>query len=153
LGRRVAALIEAAPAAGPPPRAKRLIPVTASAVVVAVIAGAGILGARRPDWTIEIEGTELAPAAVATASGWNAETGTRIVLDVEGLEPAPPGQHYELWLTRESVHVSAGTFTGPGRVEMWAGVRRSDYPRLWITLEPADQYTGPSNQTVLDTGA
>lgn len=154
LGRRVAALVAAAPLAGAPRRVnRRWVPVTAVAALAIVIASAGILGARRPDWTVEIEGTELAPAAIATARGWNAATGTRIVLDVDGLEPAPPGQHYEFWLTSDAVHVSAGTFTGPGTIEMWAGVSRSDYPRLWITLEPADEDSGPSPQTVLDTGA
>lgn len=154
LGRQVEALVMAVPPAGIAPRKKRWqVPVTAAAVVATVIASAGILATRRPDWTIEIAGTELAPEAVAIASGWNAPTGTRIVLDVDGLEPAPPGQHYELWFTRDSVHISAGTFTGPGTVEMWAGVARSDYPRLWVTLEQADEDSGPSRETVLDTGA
>lgn len=155
LGRQVETLVLAAPPAGIGPGKKRWpIPVVAAAAVTAaVITSAGILAARRPDWTVEIAGTELAPGAVAVASGWNARTGTRIVLDVDGLEPAPPGQHYELWFTRESVHISAGTFTGPGRVEMWAGVARSDYPRLWVTLEQADEDSGPSRETVLDTGA
>jgi Anti-sigma-K factor rskA len=154
LGRQVEALVVAAPPAGMAPRKRRWqVPVTAAAVVATVIASAGILATRRPDWTVEIAGTELAPEAVAIASGWNAPTGTRIVLDIEGLDPAPPGLHYELWFTRDSVHISAGTFTGPGVVELWAGVARSDYPRLWVTLEQADEDSGPSRETVLDTGA
>ncbi len=83
--------------------------------------------------------------------GWNESTGTRVVLDIEGLAPAPPGSVYELWFTRDDVHVSAGTFTGPGEVELWVGVSRGAFPRLWVNLEPIVGDESRSGFTVLDT--
>jgi len=61
-------------------------------------------------------------------------------------------QTWELWLTSEAVHVSAGTFTAAGDVELWVGVARRDYPRLWVTLEPVDEDESLSGLNVLDTG-
>ena len=61
-------------------------------------------------------------------------------------------QTWELWLTSEAVHVSAGTFTAAGDVELWVGVARRDYPRPWVTLEPVDEGESLSGLNVLDTG-
>lgn len=105
----------------------------------------------RSDWTVELEATSTAPEAMATVAGWNLDHGTRMVLDVSGLDPADPGTYYELWLTApDGRHVSAGTFRESGRIEVTAGVRRSDFPRLWITLEPAGDGS-QFGETVLDT--
>jgi len=74
-----------------------------------------------------------------------------MVLEVWGLDPADDGSYYELWLTApDGRHVSAGTFRDSGRFEVVAGVRRSDFPRIWVTLEPADDDPGPTSRTVLD---
>lgn len=122
---------------------------------VAVLALTALLGIRlsdRPDWSMELGPGSAAPDAAATVAGWNMEYGTRIVIDVEGLEPTGPDGYYELWFTApDGRHVSAGTFRMSGRFEMMAGVRRADFPRLWITREPADDDPGPFSETVLDT--
>lgn len=127
----------------------------AAAVAVVVVVAGGLLGWRawemRPDWEVELVPTPAAPTAAVVVAGWNTDTGTRMELDVSGLPPARDG-FYEVWLTdEEGRHISAGTFRDSGTVTVWAGVRRSDFPRIWITLEPIDDDPGPSAVTVLDT--
>ena len=123
----------------------------AIAVVVAVAAGAIALRSNDPDWEVPIAGTDLAPTAGGSVLGWNTPNGTRLALNLDGLDPAPEGFVYEFWLSAERQHISAGTFNAPAGVELWAGVSRRDFPRLWITLEPLDLNTSPSGHTVLDT--
>ncbi len=121
--------------------------------VLALTAGLiGLTGPDSPDWEVALPATDLAPDAAATVSGWNEEAGTRMVVDIEGLAPAPAGSFYEFWLSNGPVHISAGTFQTSGEIELWSGVARADYPRLWITLEPIDEDESPTTHTVLDTG-
>ena len=75
-----------------------------------------------------------------------------MLLAVNGLDPAPDGYIYEFWLSDGPRYVSAGTFRAGGVVELWVGVSRRDFPRMWVTLEPIDTDAGPSSATVLDTG-
>jgi len=75
-----------------------------------------------------------------------------MVADIAGLDLAPAGSFHEFWLSSGPVHISAGTFHTGGQIELWSGVARSDYPRLWVTLEPIDDDESPSPVTVLDTG-
>jgi hypothetical protein len=127
----------------------------AAASVVAVAAiGVVAFGALRsaPDWSVALAATDLAPDAVATIDGWNEPSGTRVRLAVDGLPPAPEGFFYELWFSEGPTHISAGSFRETDGVEMWAGVTRAEFPRLWITLEPIDEDEAPSGDTVLDTG-
>jgi len=123
----------------------------AAAVLIASLATWALIRAPGPDWKISIPGTAEAPTAVGVVEGWNESNGTRVVLAVDGLAPAPAGSVYEFWFTQENLHVSAGTFTGPGEVELWVGVSRGAFPRLWVTLEPIDEDETPSGVTVLDT--
>jgi hypothetical protein len=124
----------------------------AAAVVVAGIA-VGILGGNRPDWRIEVPGTDIAPEASATLEGWNTESGTRMRLHADGLPPAPDGFVYEMWFTKGEVHVSGGTFRAADPVELKSGVRRADFPRVWVTLEALDDDESPNwDQNILDTG-
>jgi hypothetical protein len=97
-------------------------------------------------------GTEEAPLATAVVEGWNEPGGTRVSLDIEGLPMAPEGSIYEFWFTRDDIHISAGTFVSPIDVQLWAGVTRREFPRLWITLEPIDNDESPSGINVMDTG-
>lgn len=146
-----AAPAAAADAAGTPPRRRWWMMV--AAVIVAFLVGMGVMTARmnRPDWEVAMPGTELAPDAMATVQGWRVNEGTRLVMTVEGLDPAPPGHHYEFWLSNEEEHISAGTFVAGNRVEMTSAVGRRNYPRLWVTIEAADGDSSPSWVTVLDT--
>lgn len=98
-------------------------------------------------------GTDIAPLATSTVAGWNEDAGTRIVVTIENLDRAPEGFFYEFWLSDGPLHISAGTFTAGGEIELWTGVSRRDFPRLWVTLEPIDEDEAPSEVTVLDTDA
>lgn len=126
----------------------------AAAVLVLAATGFGLmqLGSAAPDWTLDLAAVEPLPNAVAVVDGWATDTGTRMVVEVTGIEKAPEGHYYEIWLTAPSGrHVSAGTFTGPGTVTAFAGVRRADFPRVWITLESVGGDLGPSSETYFDT--
>ncbi|MFP3915533.1 MAG: anti-sigma factor domain-containing protein [Actinomycetota bacterium] len=120
--------------------------------VLAVVAALGLGLGNRPDWSMQLVAGPAAPGASASVEGWNTGNGTRMVVDVSGLEPTGPDAYYEMWLTApDGRHVSAGTFRESGRFEMIAGVARRDFPRVWITWEPADHDTSPFPATVLDT--
>lgn len=123
--------------------------VAAAAIVVAV-AWIGLRGPS-PDWELAIPGTQDAPLATGVIQGWNETGGTRVVLDVQGLPAAPEGSVYELWFSKDELHISAGTFTEAGEVALWVGVSRGDFPRLWITLEPLDDDESPSGVNLMDT--
>lgn len=149
---RVGSLIGSLPETGRPQRRRSLFGLVAVAAVAVVMVGLAVfLRPPSPDWEITIPGTESAPTAQGTISGWNEESGTRLHMTVDGLDPAPEGYIYEMWLSTDTIHVSAGTFTDPSSVDMVAGVSRADYPRLWVTLEPIDEDESPSGETVLDT--
>ncbi len=126
-----------------------------AAAAAAIVIAVGVVIIQRPpqpDWEVAMPGTDAAPGATASVKGWNVEGGTRLLLNVTGLPDAPPGSVYELWLTRDAVHVSAGTFTSAGDLELWVGVSRRDYPRLWVTLEALDEDESLSGINVMDTG-
>lgn len=121
----------------------------AAALMVVVVLTTNVIG--RPDWTLELQPGPAAPEAAGTITGWNMDYGTRMVVDVSGLAPTGTDAYYEMWLTApDGRHVSAGTFRMSGRFEVMAGVRRADYPRIWITQEPADDDPSPFPATVLD---
>lgn len=130
------------------PSGWRILGAAASFLVLVAV---GVVWGNRPDWTIELAPGPAAPQAGAVVKGWNMDHGTRMVLEVWGLEPTDSESFYELWLTApDGRHVSAGTFMDSGRFEVIAGVRRTDFPRIWVTLEPADDDPAPNPQTVLD---
>lgn len=126
--------------------------VTGAAAAIALVVLVAVQVSGRPDWTVELIAGPAAPEASASVAGWNSGEGTRMVFEITGLEPAPADSYYEVWLTApDGRHVSAGTFRAAGRVEVIAGVRRSDFPRIWVTREPADADPAPFRATVLDT--
>lgn len=123
------------------------------AVVAAVIAiGAIAVGiSNRPDWEIDLVGTETAPLASASIAGWNDGNSTRLRLDPTGLPVAPDGSFYELWFSGPDGLISAGTFTTADPVELVVGVKRRAFPRIWVTLEQIDADPLPSGTTLLST--
>ncbi len=133
-----------------PPRWQ--LAVVGAAAVVALLLGVFLVQRTpSPDWEVALPGTAEAPLAVGVVSGWNEPGGTRMTLDIEGLPPAPNGFFYEFWLSAGDLHISAGTFTEAQGVELWVGVTRAEFPRLWITLEPIDEDESPSGVNVMDT--
>ena len=127
------------------------LPATAAAAVVVLLAVVTLRPAS-PDWIVALGATENAAGVEATASGWNEASGTRVELDISGLEAAPEGFFYELWFSEGPVHISAGTFREPGEVTLWAAVSRAEFPRIWVTLEPIDNDPSPG-LNLLDTDA
>lgn len=125
---------------------------SAAAVFLVAVGSFALLRADSPDWEVALPGTELAPLASGSVKGWNTESGTRMLLEVDGLPRAPDGFFYEFWLSEGPVHISAGTFSSAEQVELFAAVKRADFPRLWVTLEPIDEDESPTRETVLDTG-
>lgn len=129
--------------------------VIAVLAMTTLIALTGTLLATRSlsaDWEMTLIATEESPDASAVIRGWSTARGTRMVVDIVGIDDAPIGSYYEIWMTApDGRHISAGTFTGSGRVTAFAGVRRADYPRIWITLELANDDLGPSRETYFDT--
>lgn len=141
-----------------PARRRWMVPAAAAAaVVIALLAGAGVwlaLRAPAPDWEVTMDGVAPGVPTAASVSGWRTGTGTRLVMAANGLEEAPAGYAYELWFSQGPVHISAGTFTSLEEpVELTVGVRRRDYPRLWVTLEPIDEDPTPSWEVLFDVGA
>lgn len=123
-----------------------------AAIAIALLGAWTVLQDPAPDWEVTLPGTDTAPLAVGVVRGWNEPGGTRLALEVEGLEPAPDGSFYEFWFSEGDRHISSGTFVVADGTEMWVGVSRRDFPRLWITLEPIDANESPSGVTVMDTG-
>lgn len=153
LGEQVALLLQGIE---DPPRntgwqRRAMASVAAVAAVLLLVAAVIATRSDAPDWTVDIAGTEEAAIAMGTIDGWRTPNGTRMVLNINGLDPAPDGYVYELWLSEGPIHVSAGTFTATEDVVLWSGVARRDYPRLWITLEAIDEDESPSPVTVMDT--
>jgi Anti-sigma-K factor rskA len=125
------------------------------AAVVVIAAGAVIplLRANEPDWEVTLTGTGPTPEASATVVGWGTEAGTRMQLDAIDLPPAPEGYVYEMWMSNDDTHISAGSFRAGDAVDLWTGVRRSDFPHLWVTLEPIDSNPAANGEAVLDLDA
>ncbi len=126
-----------------------------AAAAVAVIAGFGLVRSSNTtdaDEELSLASTDLAPTASGTIDVFETPNGTRIVLDVSGLPPAPDGSYYEAWLRQDAtIGVSAGTFHlrgGGGEVELWAGVTTDDYPLFTITIQDEAE-TESSGQVVL----
>ncbi|CAN5842959.1 hypothetical protein BH23ACT5_BH23ACT5_23790 [soil metagenome] len=124
----------------------------AGAAVLTVVVALGVWFDSRPDWTIELVAGPDAGSAAATVRGWNTDSGTRMVLDVDGVAVAPADAFYEVWLSApDGRRVSAGTFRSPGRIHVTAAVSRADYPRVWVTQEPTVDDETSYQTTVFDT--
>jgi hypothetical protein len=127
----------------------------AAALVIGVVAASLVIVHGRADgadWELSLYANDSVPGAEVSVHGWNTGTGTRLRLDVEGLAPAGPSEYYAIWMSSiEGQHVPAGTFRESGRIEAWSGVTRSDFPRIWITLEPDDGDERLTGATVVDT--
>lgn len=128
LGRQIQAMIGAAAhgggeTSGPRRLRSRWLAVASVAASIAVVSAViGLWGTEAPDWEVALPGTELATGAAGTVRGWNEDSGTRMIVAIDGLAPAPDGFFYEFWLSDGPIHVSAGTFRTGGEIELWSGV-------------------------------
>lgn len=142
------------------PRRRWVGPLLGAAAALLAIA-AFSLGVRltedstdgEPDFLVALTPTDLAPGAEADADVVATPLGTRIILDISGLPPAPEGQYYEAWLRQSpEVGVSAGTFHlrgGDGSIELWAGVTVDVYPLITVTLQDEGAGAASSGRVVL----
>lgn len=129
----------------------------AAAVVVLGVGVAGALTLRSNDAAdplaeVALAGTEEAPGASATARLSNEPAGVSVVLDVSGLEPAPPGTFYEVWLVGDRGKVSAGTFHMRGEqddIKLWWGVEPEGYDAVTITRQPVEGGTTAEGVVVM----
>lgn len=108
-----------------------------AAVAIVLVGLFAVRSTPEPDWSVALVGTENAPAAMATVVGFNsAAGGTRVVFEAPNLGAAPEGFIYQLWFSKASGDVSAGTFTDATHVELSLGVLRSEFPAVWLGLQP-----------------
>ncbi|MFG1604686.1 anti-sigma factor [Actinoplanes sp. NPDC049265] len=117
----------------------------AVAAVVLAVAGVGGYFATReqPTATIELAG----PSAHGRLQVIERDAGWRLVLNAEGLPPAPAGSYYQGWAVKDGQYVPLGTFHmhKQGRVELWSGVPLRQFRRIEITSQRvgAGQQPGP----------
>jgi hypothetical protein len=131
-----------------------------AAAAAVVVLGVGVAGgltllsddAADPLAEVALAGTEDAPGASATARLTSEPAGVSVVLDVSGLEPAPPGTFYEVWLVGDRGKVSAGTFHMRGEqddIKLWWGVEPEGYDAVTITRQPVEGGTTAEGVVVM----
>lgn len=126
----------------------------AVAVAGLLIALAAYLSTRSDPVDFVLAGTNLAPQATAEVRVIETPAGIVLRLEVEGLDPAPPGTYYQGWVLSDDTAVSVGTFHmrgGDGSVAFWSGVETDRYPTLIVTLQ--EETAGPArSDTIVLTG-
>lgn len=137
-------------------RDRRLWPLSAAAAVLIAAAVSATVFLNRPEAddpnliTVAMAPSEAAPDAEAVARIVDRPNGAQIVIEIDGLEPAPEGSYYEVWLVRPEPQnrVTAGTFHMRGadqsEIEFWAGVSPEIYNVVTITLESEEDPDVPS---------
>lgn len=118
------------------------------AAAALVVVGLAVVGATRlggeadpADAEVALAGTENAPGATATAELRDEPAGVSVVLQVDGLPPAPEGTFYEAWLVGPTGKVSAGTFHQRGEqdeIKLWLGVDPAGYEAITVTRQPIE---------------
>ena len=83
--------------------------------------------------------------------GWNEFQRHQAAFPDRGLDEAPAGSIYECGSAHRPFTYRRGSFTSSGKIDMWTGISRRDYPRVWITLELIDEDESPSGHTVMDS--
>jgi len=124
-----------------------------AAAVIILLVGVFAVVSRTPapDWEAAMVGTDVAPLATGVVAGWNTDAGTRVLLEAADLGPAPDGFVYQLWFSKGSKALSAGTFVDPSHVELNVGAARKDYPDVWIALHPTTAGGGDAGPALMHT--
>lgn len=136
-----------APAGAGPRTGWTVAAVAAAAAVVLTLVV--ITRSPAPDWTVALAAPPDS-GIVGAVSGFNEATGTRVVLEIDNLDAAGEGTFYEVWWVDLDTGgaVSSGSFLESDTIEMWIGIRRSDFPKMLITLEPSDGDPSPSDDVI-----
>ena len=111
----------------------------AAAAAITLAVTAGLNSSSTPSdhvYSASLRGSQLAPGAHAYAKLVGEPSGTRVHLDVGGLEPRP-GAVYELWcIADRGDRISAGTFrvdaSGRAAVNLTTAARLGQYHRLSV---------------------
>ena len=135
----------------PPQRRRRgwrlLVPV-AVAAAAAVTASMLLIPVASGD-RYELRGGGAQVTATVETTG----VGREVTIDIERLRDPRPDGLYELWFVGPEGRVSAGTFhpddTGRGTVRLVGAADARRYPRITVTLEPADGNPRRQGPTVL----
>lgn len=116
----------------------------AMAVVAAVIGAVTVSVVDRPppaDVVLALQG-QAAVGMVGEAALTQVPAGVQVDLALQGVQEADEG-YYHVWLHRDEVRVSAGTFVGPddGRIDvtLLCGGWIEAYDRLTVTWHPFDE--------------
>jgi hypothetical protein len=127
----------------------------AAAAVAIIIVGAVLTtrgGGLAGDVSVALAATDAAPGASGEAALSTTPAGLKILLDTDGLGPAPDGFFYEAWVSNGEIRVSCGSFhlrNGRSTIELWAGVVDPSFDTLAVTLEPVDGETDSSGDVRL----
>lgn len=124
----------------------------AAAVVVLAAGTVGVLSTRDAgpsrELVASVELEVLAGPATAQAELVEVDGERRLVIDAEGMPPAPEGQHYELWLIDPEVTDprSLGPMTGSTEVTIPDSVDPAEYPIVDINLQEdgVEEHSGNS---------
>ncbi|HET6949365.1 MAG TPA: anti-sigma factor [Acidimicrobiales bacterium] len=129
------------------------------AAAVAVLSGLMVAGGLQLGGGTDPGGVEVAlsgtgevPGATATAELRDEPSGVSLVLEVDGLPPAPEGAFYEVWLVGPAGKVSAGTFHLRARqdhIQLWLGVEPDGYDAITVTRQPTAGGTTAEGVAVL----
>ncbi|WP_249010583.1 anti-sigma factor [Conexibacter sp. DBS9H8] len=136
---------------------RRLVPVLAAAVLIAILA-VTVPGPGSPTpagFRLRLASSGLQPHASAVALVRYRPWGTQVDLSVEHLAPTRGKEIYEAWFVSPHGRMSAGTFTvgasGHVQVTLAAAAHRGGYRMLGITLEPDGLHPGHHGPNVLRT--
>jgi anti-sigma-K factor RskA len=148
---------------------RRVVGAVAAAVALIVVTAGTVFGISRlgdPDDGAEREiRLEAATAGHQRGSAYVRQmvSGTRVRLELTRLTPNRSGTYYECWYIGERDRpghpdrVSAGSFSvgadGTANVTMLTAARFERYPRMAVTLEPADGNPSANGPEVLAPAA
>jgi hypothetical protein len=100
---------------------------------------------------MKIAGTETIPQAHGQLIANPGED--KAVLIVSGLPPLQPGLVYQFWLVQSGQPRRAGVFTvddsGLGLLQVTTDTSIGSYEAMGISIEQADNNTGPSNEMIM----
>jgi anti-sigma-K factor RskA len=134
-----------------PPRRRRrawrlLVPVVAAAAAATAFA---VLPGGAEGERFELRGGDAQVTATVQTTG----VGREVLVEIERLRDPRPDGLYELWFVGRGGRVSAGTFhpddSGRGTVRLVGAADAAKFPRITVTLEPADGNPRRQGPTVL----
>jgi anti-sigma-K factor RskA len=127
------------------------VAVAASIAVALIVTFAGGHHRATPEFDALLRSPKSTFAASASVAITENRAGYRVTVDAHGLPPLAGAEFYQAWLRDDAgVRVPIGTFTSSDdHVTMWSGVSPESFSTMWVTIETADDGSGPSSDVVL----